>query len=132
MNVHSRLVRLRLLALALLLLGAMPLVAAAQGFPSAGGGRDGVLRLAGPVDLQTLDPTKAKDLSTLFLIRQIYSGLTRLDDELQPIPALAESIDISDDGLTYTFTLRRDARFQDGSDITADDVAFSLTRALDP
>ena len=90
------------------------------------------MRLAGPVDLQTLDPAKAKDLGTLFLVRQLFSGLTRLDDDLQPVPALAETIDVSDDGLTYTFTLRRDARFADGRDITADDVAFSLNRALDP
>ncbi len=132
MNACSRFLRIRFLAVVALLLVAMPLLAEAQGFPSAGGGQDGVLRLAGPVDLQTLDPAKAKDLSTLFLVRQIFSGLTRLDDDLQPVPALADTIDISDDGLTYTFTLRKDARFQDGSDITADDVAFSLTRALDP
>ncbi|HET9659597.1 MAG TPA: peptide ABC transporter substrate-binding protein [Thermomicrobiales bacterium] len=132
MNARPRIMRLRFLAVATLLLVAMPLLAGAQSFPSAGGGQDGVLRLAGPVDLQTLDPAKAKDLGTLFLVRQIFSGLTRLDDELQPVPALAETIDVSDDGLTYTFTLRRDARFQDGSDITADDVAASLTRALDP
>lgn len=132
MNACSRLLRIRFMALAAIVLLSMPLVACAQTSSTAGGGRDGILRLAGPVDLQTLDPAKAKDLTTLFLIRQIYSGLTRLDDDLQPVPALAETIDISDDGLTYTFTLRRNARFQDGTDISAEDVAFSLTRALDP
>ena len=132
MNACSRFLRIRFLAVAALLLVAIPLLAEAQHFPSPGGGQDGVLRLAGPVDLQTLDPAKAKDLGTLFLVRQIFSGLTRLDDDLQPVPALADTIDVSDDGLTYTFTLRKNARFQDGSDITADDVAFSLTRALDP
>ena len=132
MNARSHLLRLQFLTLVATLLLSMPLVAFAQTSATAGGGQDGVLRLAGPVDLQTLDPAKAKDLSTLFLVRQIFRGLTRLDDDLQPIPALAESIDISDDGLTYTFALRRDARFQDGTDISAEDVAFSLTRALDP
>lgn len=132
MNARPRLLRIRFLVIVALLLVSMPLLAGAQGFPSAGGGQDGVLRLAGPTDLQTLDPAKAKDLGTLFLVRQIFSGLTRLDDDLQPVPALAEKIDVSDDGLTYTFTLRKDARFQDGTDISADDVAFSLTRALDP
>ena len=131
MNGRPPLIRMRTLSLALLLLLAGPLVAVAQG--NAGGGEsDGVLRLAGPVDLQTLDPAKAKDLGTLFLVRQLFAGLTRLDADLQPEPALAETIDISDDGLTYTFTLRRDARFADGRDITAEDVAFSLNRALDP
>jgi peptide/nickel transport system substrate-binding protein/oligopeptide transport system substrate-binding protein len=132
MNALPRILRTRFLVVATLLLVAMPLLAGAQSFPSAGGGQDGVLRLTGPVDLQTLDPAKAKDLGTLFHVRQIFSGLTRLDDDLQPAPALADTIDVSDDLLTYTFTLRRDARFRDGSDITANDVAFSLTRALDP
>jgi peptide/nickel transport system substrate-binding protein/oligopeptide transport system substrate-binding protein len=132
MNAVSRPVRFRFLALAAILLASMPLLVGAQSFPSAGGGQDGVLRMAGSVDLQTLDPAKAKDLGTLFLVRQIFSGLTRLDDDLQPVPALAETIEVSDDGLTYTFTLRKNARFQDGRDITAEDVAFSLTRALDP
>lgn len=132
MNAFSPLLRVRWLTVVAIVMLSLPLVAGAQGFSSAGSGQDGVLRLAGPVDLQSLDPAKAKDLGTLFLVRQIFSGLTRLDDRLQPVPALAESIDISDDGLVYTFTLRRDARFQDGRDITADDVVFSLTRALDP
>lgn len=132
MNARPRRRRIQLLAIVALLLVSAPLLAGAQDFPSAGGGQDGVLRLAGPTDLQTLDPAKAKDLGTLFLVRQIFSGLTRLDDNLQPVPALAEKIDVSDDGLTYTFTLRKNARFQDGTDISAEDVAFSLTRALDP
>ncbi len=124
-------IRIPMLALAVVLLLAAPTVAVAQG-NAGGGGKGGVLRLAGPVDLQTLDPAKAKDLGTLFLVRQLFAGLTRLDADLQPEPALAETIDISDDGLTYTFTLRRNARFADGRDITAEDVAFSLNRALDP
>lgn len=130
MNGRLALFRFRILALAFLLLLSTPLLGAAQF--SGGGGVDGLLRMAGPVDLQTLDPAKAKDLGTLFLVRQLFSGLTRLDNELQPVPALAETIEVSDDGLTYTFTLRRDARFADGRDITADDVAFSLNRALNP
>lgn len=132
MNVYRSLRPARILVLLGLLALAMPVAGLAQSFPSDSGAEEGVLRLAGPADLQTLDPAEAKDLGSLFLIRQIFSGLTRLDDDLQPVPALAESIRVSEDGLTYTFTLRRDARFQDGSDITASDVAYSLTRALDP
>ncbi len=131
MNGRLAIFRTRILLLVGVLLLSAPLAAMAQGFPG-GGGQDGVLRLAGPVDLRTLDPAKAKDLSTLFLIRQLFMGLTRFDDDLQPVPALAEKIDVSDNGLTYTFTLRRDARFADGRDISAADVAFSLNRALDP
>lgn len=127
-----RLLRVRFLLIVALLLVSAPLLAGAQGSSRSGGGQNGILRMAGPTDLRTLDPARAKDLGTLFLVRQIFSGLTRLDDDLQPVPALAESIEVSEDGLVYTFTLRRDARFQDGRDITADDVVVSLTRAFDP
>lgn len=91
-----------------------------------------VLRLAGPVQMRSLDPALVKDLASMFLLRQVYAGLTRLDDELQPIPGLAERIEISPDGLTYRFTLRDQAYFHNGRPITAEDVEFSLTRALDP
>lgn len=49
------------------------------------------LRLAGPIVLDSLDPAFAKDLPTMFLIRQIYSGLMRFDENLEPTPAIAES-----------------------------------------
>src|SRR5688500_2377911 len=124
MNGRPALFRIRILTLAFMLFASTALGAVGQGI-TGGGGEDGILRLAGPVDLQTLDPAKAKDLGTLFLVRQLFTGLTRLDDDLQPVPALAETIDVSEDGLTYTFTLRRVARFADGRDISADDVAFS-------
>src|SRR5690606_37659912 len=81
--------------------------------------------------MRSLDPALVKDLASMFLLRQVYAGLTRLDDELQPIPGLAERIEISPDGLTYRFTLRDQAYFHNGRPITAEDVEFSLTRALD-
>lgn len=132
MKVRSPFVRSRIVGLVALVLFAS---IAGMWAPVAGNmqsAEPGVLRMAGPVDLQTLDPAKAKDLGTLFLVRQVFSGLTRLDEHLDPVPALAESIDISDDGLTYTFTIRRDARFASGRFIDANDVAYSVTRALDP
>lgn len=91
------------------------------------------LRLAGPLDgPETLDPAFARDLSTAFIARQIFRGLTKFDATLQPVPELASRIEISADGLEYTFTIRENATFQDGRRITADDVVFSLERALDP
>ena len=73
-----------------------------------------------------------RDLSAVTLLRQIYRGLIFYDDDLNPVPELAESYDLSADGLTYTFVLRAGASFQDGSPITANDVAFSLSRAVNP
>ena len=91
------------------------------------------LRLAGPVQgPETLDPAQMRDLSTVTLLRQIYRGLIYYDDNLNPVPELAQSYDVSPDGLTYSFVVREGATFQDGSPITADDVAFSLSRAVNP
>ena len=66
------------------------------------------------------------------MTRQVFRGLTRFDENLEPVPELAQRIEISADGLTYRIQLRDDARFADGSPITAHDVVFSLTRALSP
>ena len=92
-----------------------------------------LLRLAGEIQgPESLDPHLARDLPTAFLLRQIYRGLTRLGPDLQPVPELAERIEISADGLEYTFTLRPEATFHNGRQVTAADVVFSLTHALDP
>ncbi len=65
------------------------------------------------------------------VVEHIYDGLTRIEPDLTVAPMLAESWDISEDGLVYTFHLRT-ATFSDGSAFTADDVAFTFTRLLDP
>jgi peptide/nickel transport system substrate-binding protein/oligopeptide transport system substrate-binding protein len=91
------------------------------------------LRLAGTIlDPAPLDPAFARDVNSAFMARQVYRGLMRFDESMQPVPELAQQVEISADGLTYTFHLRDNARFADGSPITADDVVSSLTRALDP
>jgi peptide/nickel transport system substrate-binding protein len=59
----------------------------------------------------------------------IFEGLTRFGADGSILPALAASWEISDDGLTYTFSLREGVKFHDGSDFNADDVKFSLDRA---
>lgn len=91
------------------------------------------LRLAGTIiDPAPLDPAFARDVNSAFMTRQVFRGLTRFNDDLQPVPELADRIEISPDGLTYRFHLRDDAQFADGTPITADDVRFSLSRALSP
>lgn len=92
-----------------------------------------VLRLAGPSNgPASLDPAFSRDLASAFLVRQLFRGLTRLDRDLNPVPELADRIEISPDGLTYTFRLRQNAAFQSGRPINADDVVFSITRSVDP
>jgi oligopeptide transport system substrate-binding protein len=91
------------------------------------------LRLAGPITgLETLDPALSRDNQTNFLVRQIVRGLMGYDEQLLPVPELAASVEVSPDQATYTFTLRDDARFHDGRQVEAEDVAWSLARALNP
>ena len=65
------------------------------------------------------------------VVEHIYDGLTRIEPDLTVAPMLAESWEISEDGLVYTFHLRT-ATWSDGTAFSADDVAFTFTRLLDP
>jgi len=68
-----------------------------------------------------------KDLSTL-----VYSGLMRATPEGDLVPDLAQSFEVSEDGTTYTFTLRENLTFHDGVPLTSADVLFTIQRAQDP
>jgi len=83
-------------------------------------------------DPQTLDPALVGDVTSAFVVRQLFSGLVRLSPGLEPEPDLAEAWELGPDGRTYTFRLRPEARFADGTPVTADDVRYSLERAADP
>ena len=61
----------------------------------------------------TLDPIYAKDLPHIWACNQIFNGLVAFDDEMNIIPAIAKSWNISDDGMTYTFILRDDVYFHE-------------------
>lgn len=78
-----------------------------------------------------LDRHVATAFSTVLVTGPIYEGLTATDAGLQVIPALAESWTISDDGLTYVFTLREGVTFHDGSAFGADDVVATFERVQD-
>jgi ABC-type transport system substrate-binding protein len=102
---------------------------------SVGNAQEGVeirWSIEGINDLASLDPAKASDSQGFTVIGLLYGGLVRLDGDLRVVPDLAESWTVSEDGLTYTFTLREGAAFSDGSPITAADAVWSLTHALDP
>ena len=59
----------------------------------------------------TLDPIYAKDLPHIWACNQIFNGLVAFDDEMNVVPAIAKTWNISDDGMTYTFILRDDVYF---------------------
>lgn len=89
------------------------------------------LRLPGGEPV-TLDPHLTTDAVSGAYIVEIYSGLVTMNAELEIIPDLAESIEISPDGLVYIFSLREDAKFHDGRGVTAEDVVWSIQRAASP
>ena len=92
----------------------------------------GTLNVALQADPTTLDPLKAGLTAIWKVIEHVNDGVIRVDPSLAPIPGLAESWEISEDGTVYTFHLRSGISFHDGSPFTSDDVLFSWTRILDP
>jgi len=93
--------------------------------------RSGALTMLGN-DPTTLDPALAEDVDSAVYIVEIFSGLVTLNHDLQVVPDLAEKWDVSDDGKTYTFHLRKGAKFHDGREVKAADFQYSFERALDP
>ncbi|TLQ01530.1 twin-arginine translocation signal domain-containing protein [Nesterenkonia salmonea] len=90
---------------------------------------DDTITIAGIHRPQSLDPGLATDAETERIIRQIYEPLVGIDQDTGSFdPLLAEEWEISDDELTYTFTLRRDVIFHDGSELTADVVVENFRR----
>ena len=61
----------------------------------------------------------------------LYDGLVRFDEEMNPIPDLAESWEISEDGTVYTIKLREEVKFHDGTAMTADDVLYTAELPID-
>ncbi|MEX2229321.1 MAG: peptide ABC transporter substrate-binding protein, partial [Dehalococcoidia bacterium] len=88
----------------------------------------GVLRVPN-TDPFTLDPALAGDAGSAEYIVEIFGGLVTITPELNIEPDLAESFEVSPDGLQYTFRIRSDAFFHSGRPVTADDVKYSIERA---
>ncbi|MCH9609929.1 MAG: Oligopeptide-binding protein OppA [Chlamydiales bacterium] len=80
-------------------------------------------------DPTSLDPRRAQTVRDITLMRQLYEGLMRLSLDGKIEPALAESYEISDDLLTYTFVLK-EARWNNGDPITAHDFTYSWMQLL--
>ena len=89
----------------------------------------GTLRVIADTDINGLDPYKI-GWQNHEVLRQIFEGLLAVDEGFKVIPGLAKSWDVSDDGLTYTFHLRKGITFHDGTKMTAEDVEASLQRLL--
>jgi len=79
-----------------------------------------------------IDPNRSSFATEAAVIRQVFQPLLRFDSKLTPQPAAAASYEVSPDGLVYTFHLRPDGKFSDGTPVTAQQFEYSWKRILDP
>jgi len=112
---------LRTIFVALLVAGAS--VALAQG---------GVLRVGTVSEPTSLDPITTNNVPSSIIFMQVHDALVTYDQDLNIVPMLAESWEVSEDGRTYTFALRDGVRFHDGEPFTAADVVYAFTAGADP
>lgn len=95
-----------------------------------GGSSDGVLRVGVGGDISQLDPATADDSITANILNQTYEGLYTLDTDGNAVPNLAtEDAKVSEDGLTYTVTLKDGIKWSDGQDLKAEDFVYAWKRA---
>jgi oligopeptide transport system substrate-binding protein len=83
-------------------------------------------------DIATFDPALSTDQPSIIAINNVFTGLIQLDDSLKVVPQLAASYSLSSDGLTWTFKLKPNLKFSDGTPLTSQDVVYSIDRALQP
>jgi peptide/nickel transport system substrate-binding protein/oligopeptide transport system substrate-binding protein len=90
--------------------------------------------IVGVQDIASLDPAHAGEQQSIMVMNLVFGGLVRLDEDLIVQPDGAESWQVSEDGRTYTFSIRRNLTFGDeaGTPVTAHDFLYSINRALSP
>lgn len=91
-----------------------------------------VIHIGNGTDPQTLDPHRAQGVPESNIGRDLFEGLIAEAPNGDLIPGVAESWDVSDDGKTYTFHLRGDARWSNGDPVRAGDFVFGMRRSVDP
>ncbi|MCR5102705.1 MAG: peptide ABC transporter substrate-binding protein, partial [Butyrivibrio sp.] len=96
------------------------------------GTEDGVLKAQLASEPAYLDPALNSSVDGACLCVNSFAGLYTYDSNQELVPALADSYTVSDDGLVYTFTLKSDLKWSDGSALTANDFVYSWERLADP
>ncbi len=92
----------------------------------------GTLNIALSSDAPRLDPGFSSSVYDRYVFQSIFDKLVDIDSNNEIVPMLAEKWDVSDDGLTYTFYLRKGVKFHDGTDFDAEAVKFNFERNMDP
>jgi oligopeptide transport system substrate-binding protein len=116
------------------LLGAVPGCGVFQeggGQQGGGGGGNSISVWMGD-NVRDLNSTTTTDSASTQILDNVMEGLHRLDPDENPVPAQAESVEVSDDGLTYTFTLRDGIKWSNGDPVTSQDFKYAWLRAVDP
>lgn len=92
-----------------------------------------VVHYTAPTELSTMDTALITDINSSNYLGHVIEGLLRIDEEGNPVPAIAadEGV-ISEDGLTYTYTLRDDAVWSNGDPVTANDFVYAMQKLVDP
>jgi oligopeptide transport system substrate-binding protein len=126
---------IRLLLPILVLLAAAPIIL--QGCGDSGSREESptgapVLNRGLSTEPESLDPQKSRSVQAADVLRDIGEGLVSYDAAGELVPGTAESWEMSEDGLTYTFRIRPDARWSNGDPVTADDFVYGLRRLVDP
>jgi peptide/nickel transport system substrate-binding protein len=123
MNPHA-LTRRLLSAAAVLLLSAGTLAVAAPGAAAQEEETDSLL-IATSQEVDTFNPFKRRFVITYNTSMMTYETLVRMGTDYEPVPGLATEWEESEDGLTWTFTIREGAKWSDGEPLTAQDVAYT-------
>lgn len=115
------------------MLACLPLFSCAGPSGSRSPSADGnVVRINLGTEPPDLDPARMEDLVSFTAIMPLMKGLTQFDADMNTVPAIADSWEVSDDGLRYVFHLRPEARWSDGRPVTAHDFLFAWQRVLTP
>ena len=93
---------------------------------------EGNLNVMLETPVESLDPQQATDGTSFEVIADYTDGLMQMDADGKAVNALADMVDVSEDGLTYTFHIRNDANWSNGKPVTAADFVFAWQRAVDP
>ncbi len=100
--------------------------------PAGDTGEKKILRSNNSSEPGSLDPALAQGTHESWILENVFEGLMTFDENGELVPGMAEDYEISEDGLTYTFTIRDGATWSNGDPVTAEDFEFTWKRALDP
>ncbi len=90
------------------------------------------LHLVATGDLTTMSSLGSVDALAVTAMNSVFEGLYRIGPENTPIPGMAESHEVSEDGTVYTFKIRKDAVWSNGTPVTAHDFEYAWKRAINP